>query len=141
MAFGCHIWLTFTILINQICGLGLCWTMFDPWAVFRNEQPTVMDVAYVLCETFTVISCHVSSQPISICCIFFPNQPWQPFKVRWLIHVPPDFRWKNHYVLPTKCTFVFCVDQKKTAIFLSLFIPRVLTEILIRHTKECAFDT
>jgi len=55
MTFGCHIWLTFTILINQVCGLGYFRTRFDPWAVSRNEQPTVMDVAYVLCETLTVI--------------------------------------------------------------------------------------
>jgi len=55
MAFGCHIWLTFTILINQVCGLGYFRTRFDPWAVSRNEQPTVMNVAYVLCETLTVI--------------------------------------------------------------------------------------
>jgi len=62
MAFGCHIWLTFTILINHSRGLGLFWTGFDHWAVLRNEQPTVVDVAYVLRETlFFPVRCFLST--------------------------------------------------------------------------------
>jgi len=112
MAFGCHIWLTFTILINQVCGLGYFRNRFDPWAVSRNEQPTVMDAVYVRCETLTAVPCQMFLSTDLLQLHFLPYQLWQPFTVRWLIHVPPGFTSKNATFCPRNSLLCFVWIRK-----------------------------